>query len=193
MRISPHWMFAAAIVSIGGAVGGAAIGTTPIVADRGEASQLPTAPIIQSRTAGAPRKALPNHYALETPNGRIEVGELALHGRMRDSHAGMQWERERELADRGMAAYEREYSDDRELRIAHERALIAYTTTAEHASPVAAPTPDAAERPAYVPRPSRAEAPLALADPVSVNAVQAKPTTRVGNAKMIDISASLSN
>jgi len=185
-------MFAAAIVAIGGAVGGATIGTTPIV-ERGEASQLPTAPIIQSRTADAPRKALPNHYALETPDGRIEVGELALHGRMRDSQAGMHWEREREIADRGIETYERERNDDRELHIAREQALIAYTTTAEPAPPVTASMPDTAERPAYASRPSRAEAPLALADPVSVASVQAEPTARVGKAKMIDISASLSN
>ena len=117
MKVLPFILGAALIAPVGGAVVGKNIGTDPLgnVADVTES--LPQRATIASGDA-RPRTVarMPNHYAMETPEGVIEVEELALRGRYRE-----RWERmkaaeasfaaEQAAFDAEMAAYDAERSD----------------------------------------------------------------------------------
>ncbi|KLE34746.1 hypothetical protein [Aurantiacibacter luteus] len=85
MNISP-WILAAAVaVPLAGAVAGHAMSTDPIGVRSDVTASLPQTSAIQAGAAGNPtRDRLPDHYAMETPEGRVEVAELALRGRYRD-------------------------------------------------------------------------------------------------------------
>ena len=86
--LDPRWYAAALVVSVAGAVGGAAIGTTPVI-ERGEGATPPDpyepGPGEIARDRGEP---LPDHYPLVTPTGTVPVAELALHGRLRSLRQG---------------------------------------------------------------------------------------------------------
>lgn len=91
MRLAPKIAFAAAVIAIGGATGGAVIG-----AQIGDAEILQRARIGGERPGydfqadynapGLARTAErpPDQYALETPEGRFEVGELRNRGLYRN-------------------------------------------------------------------------------------------------------------
>ncbi len=194
MRLSPPWMFALAVTVIGGAVSGASIGTAPVLKrglDTPPYQSGHTAPYMARQTDSA---ALPDHYALETPHGRIEAAELALRGRMHEkTFARTVIEAAPPPADpfRQAALTER------------ERAYYGYDTVAPAvAVPADRPRPDLTRQdtappgPGYAQTPalSRAEAPLALAEPAPVaEAPTPPPPANIGKARMIDVSASLAN
>ncbi|MCH2486758.1 MAG: hypothetical protein MK010_03310 [Erythrobacter sp.] len=91
MKLAPKIAFAAAVIAIGGATGGAVIG-----AQIGEAEILQRASVGGERPQYdsqadydpgiAPRQAdnPPDQYAIETPEGRFEVGELRERGLYRN-------------------------------------------------------------------------------------------------------------
>ena len=85
MQVKPWLVGACTVAAISGAVSGASLGSTPI--------QNRTDPLdeIIARQAAAPAQARvtalaggPDHYALETPEGRIEVRDLESRGLFRD-------------------------------------------------------------------------------------------------------------
>lgn len=82
MRPAPSFMFACAVAAISGAVGGAAIDTRPIQrAGVGTPGYMPEPTLFAAADDGlAPQPVLPDHYAMDTPTGRIEVAELAANG-----------------------------------------------------------------------------------------------------------------
>lgn len=85
MKISPWILGAAVLVPVAGAFIGKNMSTEPIGVHADVLATIPERPRI---AAAAPlrntHQRLPDHYALETPEGRIEVAELAWHGRYRD-------------------------------------------------------------------------------------------------------------
>ncbi|MGX7953148.1 hypothetical protein ACWPM1_11360 [Tsuneonella sp. HG249] len=81
MRVKPTFLGACALVSIAGAVGGATINTQPIQRAGIGSEMLPRTDFaFDPSDDGLPREAPPEHYAMNTPEGRIEVAELADRG-----------------------------------------------------------------------------------------------------------------
>lgn len=80
MQATPLFLGACALASIAGAVGGANISTQPIqrASIGSELIQRPT--IAFDRTDTGRTVALPDHYAMTTPEGRVEVAELSTRG-----------------------------------------------------------------------------------------------------------------
>ena len=191
MRTAP-WILGLALAAIGGAVSGASISTAPIV-NRDTAQGGTDGNTYAYTDAGsAASRALPDHYALETPKGRVEVADLALRGRLHDSAMARMWREER--SGERYPSYDTydEYTSDRDTAFFNDEidrpAPSARTYTAAAAPlpvtevPVAAPPP-IAERKVV----TRAEAPLALADPAPVSA--AKPAGP--SARTINVAAAL--
>lgn len=86
MKITPWILGAAVLVPVTGALIGKNMSTEPIGIHADVTANLPDRPY--ARAASPVRNTherLPDHYAVETPEGRIEVSELAWHGRYRDS------------------------------------------------------------------------------------------------------------
>jgi hypothetical protein len=81
MQAKPLFLCACAFASIAGAVGGTTTNTTPIQKARIGSEMLPQASIEFDRAdSGLPEVALPDHYAMTTPEGRVEVAALATRG-----------------------------------------------------------------------------------------------------------------
>lgn len=81
MQVTPMFLGACAFASIAGAVGGATINTQPIQQAGIGSAMLPQPEFAFDQTDdGLPQMALPDHYAMNTPDGRIEVAELATRG-----------------------------------------------------------------------------------------------------------------
>lgn len=81
MKIPREVQAAAALGIVLGIVGSALVGTSP--RRIGEPDHLPGPPPIDIAGEAAP-PAGPDHYPLITPRGRVEVGELAMHGLYRN-------------------------------------------------------------------------------------------------------------
>ena len=71
---------ACALASIAGAVGGTTINTTPMQVAGIGSSMIPERAIPFDRSSGIQQEALPDHYAMTTPEGRVEVSDLATRG-----------------------------------------------------------------------------------------------------------------
>lgn len=119
--------------------------------------------------------AMPDHYPLETAQGRFAIGELPLRGRLRDTAVAMSWERERRPSPDFAATLARE---EQAARLAREGALIAYTARLPAGTPPPAPA-------APQPTASRVEQQTAPVDSASLE--------NAGNAssRMIDVDAVL--
>lgn len=165
---------AAALVGIAGALAGAAIGTSPMMRDS-TGSELPEAPIVTAGNHGLrTTQTTPDHYAVITPDGRIEAGEIALRGQMRKA-------RTRPMPpgyDFDPQTDRQHYSEAEMSRLASEEALIAYTSRPP-APALASPT-----LPGY--QEQAAEPGAGLADPVVEPIRQT-----IGNAKVVDVNAAL--
>ena len=179
MRISRGFVTAAIIVGSIGALGGAAIGNSPMIVIRESAPIGGASNGLALGHAPVEVESFPDQYALETRDGRFEIGELALRGRLRNTHMAMTWESAGDPDDDFASELA---TDERAARIAREAALIAYTARSPAVTPSAAPEPQAPP-PAGPPALSRAEAPLALADPVTL--------TPAPSSRMIDVDAVL--
>ena len=81
MKLTPWILGAALIVPLAGAYAGSKVGTQPLHSNRDLAEILPDRPFQTADAAPRNVERLPNHYAMETPEGRVEVGELAFRGR----------------------------------------------------------------------------------------------------------------
>lgn len=81
MKISPWILGAAALVPVAGALAGAAVNTDPVGPGGDVSAALPQQTVFAQDAAPRTRDRLPDHYAMETPEGRVEVAELAMRGR----------------------------------------------------------------------------------------------------------------
>ena len=81
MKATPLFLGACVIASIAGAVGGATTNTTPILSGGIGSDMLPVrTAAFDPGDSGLPAVATPDHHAMVTPAGRIEVAELSTHG-----------------------------------------------------------------------------------------------------------------
>ena len=181
MTFTPHIVGAVAVVAIAGAVSGATIGESPVLT-RGHSDTLPQAQMVTAANEAMRNgKRPPDHYPLETPQGTIEVAELALHGRLRDRGGDMWWEGRGEERAEMSAGYDF-YETASPERIAHEERLLAFTGSTSRNMPSNSEQPRA--------QMTRAEAPLALAEPAEVDQSVAEPAS-IGNSKTVDVTAML--
>lgn len=148
MKISPWILGAAVLVPAAGAVAGTQMSTDPIAVGSDVTDTIPhRASITHADATVRTRPRLPNHYAMETPDGRVEVHELAMRGRYKDRYRELeyadysyeddlvaleaQWDeraveaRAARALDQGRTApAERESSDSQQpLQIAHYAAM----------------------------------------------------------------------
>ncbi|GGD88740.1 hypothetical protein GCM10011515_05520 [Tsuneonella deserti] len=82
MQATPLFLGACALASIAGVVSGATINTRPIQ-HAGIGMEEIVRPAIQFGAAGSElseQVSLPDHYAMRTPEGIVEVGELSMRG-----------------------------------------------------------------------------------------------------------------
>ncbi len=85
MRVATWLMAGAIFAATTGAITGIAFNTTPIKNHSDARGTLPDHPApSMSRDLASQSAHLPDHYALITPEGRIEVEELGSQGRYRD-------------------------------------------------------------------------------------------------------------
>ena len=83
--IGPKLVVTGAVIAIAGAVSGAAIGGTSVKYQKLSHDSLPEAAIQHAKAErGEASEPLPNHYAIETPEGRFEVAELRSRGLYRN-------------------------------------------------------------------------------------------------------------
>lgn len=81
MKATPLFLGACALASIAGALSGATTNTTPIQNGGIGMDMLPErAFAFASHGNALPDAALPDQYAIVTPAGRFDVGELATRG-----------------------------------------------------------------------------------------------------------------
>ena len=169
---------AAALVAIAGALAGRAIDTSPVMRDSAGGT-LPSAPVVTAADQGLrTARSTPDHYAMVTPDGRVEVAEIALRGKMRQARArpmppGYGYDPARDLQP---------YSEAELSRLTREEALIAYTsrppTDRTAASGVAADP----------------HLPEAQATPAQPDEGVAEPARKsIGNAKVVDVDAALAD
>ncbi|MXO97256.1 hypothetical protein GRI34_12595 [Erythrobacter aquimaris] len=178
MKISPHLLVAAALVAVGGAVGGSAIGDSPIIA-RSSQDSLPEAQI--AFAPQTPRQASerpPNQYPLQTADGTIPVAELALHGRYRDTAHARSMLRAKDQEQATPASVEQYYSDE-------EIERLAYSDLNAGQSRQMAAEYSRLERPSE----QTPSSPLPQADPGVPSAASSE--VWIGNAKSIDVAAAL--
>lgn len=188
MKFAPQILSAVAVVAIAGAVSGATIGDSPVLKERPRGT-LPEAPMISaSNDALHDTTRPPDHYPLKTPEGTIEVAELALHGRLHDRGGPVWWEDSSDEPVNLSADYDF-YETASPERIAREEALLAYTGGRANRQS----RPAEANEVAVGQRMSRAEAPMALAEPAEVEELSdgdsAEP--KIGNSKTVDVAAAL--
>lgn len=79
---------AVSVVTLGGATSGALIGKSPVLQRDELGAELPQPDFSYSASNSSQpaQKVLPNHYPIETPEGRFEVNELRARGIMRNRH-----------------------------------------------------------------------------------------------------------
>lgn len=87
-----HLAVGACVAALAGAVSGATINTTPLARGIDGWDHVPRHELSDSAIEAEERSAaLPDHYPLITPNGRIEVSELRDHGLYRNRRYGARW------------------------------------------------------------------------------------------------------
>lgn len=85
MRVTTWLIVGAITAATAGAITGIAFDTTPIQNHASARGGLPDhSDSVMSRDLASQSATLPDHYALITPEGRIEVEELGTRGRYRD-------------------------------------------------------------------------------------------------------------
>lgn len=85
MKVSPWILGAAALVPVAGAVAGTQMSVEPIGIGADVTATLPDrVEIAEAGPGRLTRERLPDHYAMDTPEGRVEAADLAWRGRYRD-------------------------------------------------------------------------------------------------------------
>ena len=91
MKATPLFLGACALASIVGAVGGTTINTSPLQgAGLGSAMIAQRAVVADASDYGHQQEILPDHYAMTTPEGRIDVSDLANRGLYAQQRYGWQ-------------------------------------------------------------------------------------------------------
>ncbi len=81
MKAKPFFIGACVLASVAGAVGGATTNTIPLQNGGIGLDMLPERHVaFDASESSVPEVALPDHYAMTTPQGRVEVAELATRG-----------------------------------------------------------------------------------------------------------------
>ncbi|MGB3165321.1 MAG: hypothetical protein WBA68_00915 [Alteraurantiacibacter sp.] len=112
MKILPLLLGAAILAPVGGAVMGKNLGTDPLGQVIDVTASLPQTTQFDARNATLrSAERLPNHYALETPDGIVPVGELAMRGQHRErweqmKAAEVSFAAEQNAFDAQMAAFD---------------------------------------------------------------------------------------
>lgn len=184
MKALPLIAGAIALAPVLGAFAGQRIGTDPIRSATDLSTVLPKqSPFPGGNAAPRTTPRLPDHYAMETPEGRVEVHELAMRGRYRDSYAPLEtW---RPSVDENLALMEARWDGEAlDARAARALAPQEQAGSGQQARTVA--HYDALEQArtgeATV-RTSDAQTPLGKV-PIAQQ--------QVGNARIIDVQAALS-
>lgn len=183
MQVSPWILGAAALVPVFGAVAGASLNTEPIGIAADVSASLPERPAIAIADA-APRtqERLPDHYAMETPEGRVEVHELAMRGRHPDRFRAARAYEQR--LERDLAALEARWDRD---------TLDSRAAAALDAQQPSVPQGNRYTQLAAAPQPPE---PLDLAEPQPVAAAPrielAAETPRAVTPRRIDVATELS-
>ena len=127
MKVTPWILGAAVAVPMIGAFAGTALGTEPIGTAQDVTASLPDhMQLAKGSAAPATQPRLPDHYDMKTPDGTVEVHELAARGR---DYEGWQDGRERAARiEAQLAAMERNW-DDTALDARAARALDARQPT----------------------------------------------------------------
>lgn len=169
MKAKALFAGALAVAALGGATTGATLNTQPLEAEVDPLASIPDHEIdYPSQAEIDAMKAPHNHYALETPQGRVEVTELAYHGRLRDEHeAHLAWEAARER--------EAEY-------------LAAQYEQAQDAAPVPRRIAQAAPQ---APTLTQPEPTTPMPQPIDAATAPVEPLWENGDAKVIDVQAEL--
>jgi len=89
MQATALFAGALAVATFAGAIGGASISTVPISLGGDPLGNVPRHPIDMATAGAAAYASQPDHYAIETREGRFEVGELGNRGLY--SQARYQW------------------------------------------------------------------------------------------------------
>ncbi len=112
MKFSP-WLIAVALaVPVAGAYAGSKMSADPVGPRHDLAQNLPNRQAIavaDASTRTQPR--LPDHYAMETPEGTVEVHELAIRGRYSDRVS--QYDHYQQPVDEDIAAMEADWDEQR--------------------------------------------------------------------------------
>ena len=187
MKLTPLILGACGIALTVGGVAGAAIDTSPMQRGNDVIDEIAMAATTHpgDRIASLERAAA-DRYAMETPEGRVEVDELAWYGRDRDLLGSAKPDFE---ADDREEARLRQSGHDTPEYAAFEQAWD--EPTAEQIVPMRSPV-DPAGFAAYERQPD-AVAPLALSRPAQLamgNASSAGERV-VGSSRMIDVQAEL--
>ncbi len=91
MKVSYYLLGAAIAVPLAGALVGTRVGTDPTGGYEDFSAVLPDNPIAVDHNSGPQtRERLPDHYALETPEGRVDVADLARRGRHADRYRAIE-------------------------------------------------------------------------------------------------------
>lgn len=191
MQLSPKLLGATAAAAILGALTGASIATEPLTRGSDPLASIPSHDIAQhdaeeARAMIAPR----NHYPLVTPQGVVEVAELAYRGRLRDETR--YFVEEYEFPDHDFREIDHDYFDARhgEAEAAAERAARAAKPGPAFAVPASAEVRRVSAR-----EPAAAE-PLAAAPPKlepspRPSVTLRKPAQADGGPAVIDVAAEL--
>ncbi len=93
MKLSPWILGAVVAVPVAGAVIGSQVSTDPVGVRSDVIDTLPIGnSVVHAATAAKPQPRQPDHYAMETPEGIVEVHELALRGRYQNRYRDLQRE-----------------------------------------------------------------------------------------------------
>ena len=148
MALSARLTVATLVIAIAGVTSGALIGQTPMLEPTsiGQATPQRSSPVIASSTR--PDVRLPNHYAIETPEGRFEVEELSTRGLYRN-RVGSRYDRAYEAEmDALMAELEEERAVDPHFAKAEWERSAPAVARADGPAVHAAPAPNTPANPA---------------------------------------------
>ncbi len=167
MKVSP-WIFGAAlIVPVIGAMAGSSISTEPLDTPQDISMLLPDNQI-NTYAATSPERPLSNHYDLETPEGVVEVADLAFRGRNHEEYRRVEAMEAAYAAE--MAAFNADMAPDLETYSASNIAESASADVTQDAALDAAPDP--------------------TKDAHSASA-RAEASTIISGARIIDVQAAL--
>lgn len=145
MKATPMFLGACALASIAGALSGATTNTAPIQNGGIGMDMLPTrAFAFDSGDTGQRDAALPDHYPIVTPTGRVEVGELSTRGLYAQQRFGWRQAEYAPPSDHAFDADRVEFADTASAATAAPPVIMAQPA-ASPIQPLDLPTPPRGE------------------------------------------------